>query len=66
MDFGMIEKIIQVNENLFLRKLEPSDGMVLTNGETYNGDGIYLGKFDKPENWHEIHESEVPTDNVEE
>jgi hypothetical protein len=32
---------------------------VLTNGETYSKE-IYLGKNDKPENWHEIPESEIP------
>ena len=41
-----------------ITKLTASDGMVLTNGETY-GKEIYLGKFDKPENWHEITEAEV-------
>ena len=62
----MIEKIIKVNDHIFLRRLEPEEGMVLTNGEAYNSDGIYLGKFDKAENWHEIHESEVPTETIEE
>lgn len=41
-----------------ITKLTASDGMVLTNGETY-GKEIYLGKFDKPENWHEITEAEA-------
>ena len=40
------------------RVLTASDGMVLTNGETY-GKEIYLGKFDNPENWHEITEAEA-------
>ena len=40
-----------------LRKLTASSGMVLTNGEAY-GTEIYLGKNDKPENWHEITEEE--------
>lgn len=41
-----------------ITKLTASDGMVLTNGETF-GKEIYLGKFDKPENWHEITEAEA-------
>lgn len=39
-------------------KLTASDGMVLTNGETY-GKEIYLGKFDSADNWHEITEAEA-------
>ena len=41
-----------------ITKLTASDGMVLTNGETY-GKEIYLGKFDKAENWHEVTEAEA-------
>lgn len=37
--------------------LYADEGMVLTNGEAY-GKEIYLGKNDKPENWHEITEKE--------
>lgn len=48
----MIETTIKIT------KLTASDGMVLTNGETY-GKEIYLGKFDKAENWHEITEAEA-------
>lgn len=40
-----------------LRKLEASNGMVLTNGEVY-GKEIYLGKNDSPDNWHEITDAE--------
>lgn len=36
-----------------ITKLTASEGHVLTNGEAY-GKEIYLGKNDKPENWHEI------------
>ena len=38
-------------------KLIASNGMVLTNGETF-GKEVYLGIGDKPENWHEITEEE--------
>ena len=48
----MIETTIKIT------KLAASDGMVLTNGETY-GKEIYLGKYDKPDNWHEITEAEA-------
>ena len=44
-------------ETIELRKLIASEGMVLTNDEAY-GKEIYLGKNDKPENWHEITEEE--------
>jgi hypothetical protein len=37
-------------------KLIASDGMWLTDGETY-GKIVYLGIDDKPENWYEITES---------
>ena len=39
--------------------LEPDDGMVLTNGETYST-RVYLGVGDSPENWREVPEEEVP------
>jgi hypothetical protein len=38
-------------------KIMASEGMILTNGETY-GKEIYLGINDKPENWYEITEEE--------
>ena len=38
--------------------LEPDEGMVLTNGETYSK-LVYLGVNDTPENWHEIPDGEV-------
>ena len=41
-----------------ITKLTASDGHMLTNGETY-GKEIYLGKFDSPDNWHEITEAEA-------
>jgi hypothetical protein len=40
-----------------MKKLIASPGMVLTNGNAY-GTTVYLGKNDKPENWHEITEEE--------
>ena len=44
-----------------IKKLTASDGNVLTNGETY-GKEVYLGVNDTEDNWHEIPESEVPTE----
>lgn len=44
-------------ETIELRKLTASDGMVLTDGETYSKE-VYLGRHDTPENWHEITEEE--------
>jgi len=43
----MIETTIEI------KKLIASEGMMLTNGETY-GREIYLGCNDSAENWHEI------------
>ena len=37
------------------------DGMILTNGETYSTQ-VYLGKWDSPDNWWEIPEDEIPTE----
>ena len=47
-----------IETEIKITKLTASDGMVLTNGETF-GKEIYLGKFDKAENWHEITEAEA-------
>ena len=41
--------------------LEASDGMTLTNGEVYSKQ-VYLGIYDSPENWWEIADSEVPSE----
>ena len=38
-------------------KLIASDGMILTNGETF-GKEVYLGTGDSPDNWSEITEAE--------
>ena len=40
-----------------LIKLTATDGMVLTNGETYSKE-VYLGCNDSADNWHEIAEVE--------
>lgn len=43
-----------------IKKLTASDGMVLTNGETYSSVGgeVYLGINDSAENWREITKEE--------
>lgn len=43
-----------------MRELKASEGMVLTNGETFSsvGGSIYLGVNDSVDNWHEITEGE--------
>ena len=41
-----------------LIKLTASEGMTLTNGETF-GKEIYLGVNDAPENWREITDEEA-------
>ena len=47
-------------DTIEIRVLTASEGMVLTNGETYSTQ-VYLGIHDSPDNWHEIPESEMPT-----
>lgn len=39
-------------------KLVPSEGMVLTNGETFSLDFVHIGKFDSVDNWWEIPKAE--------
>lgn len=39
--------------------ITPDEGMTLTNGEVYSK-RVYLGVNDRPENWWEIPDSEVP------
>ena len=40
-----------------LTKLTASEGMMLTNGETYSKE-VYLGIHDSADNWHEITDEE--------
>lgn len=46
-------------------KIEADEEYILTNGEIYSTE-IYLGINDSPENWHQISELEMPTDEGEE
>ncbi len=47
-----------IETNIILKRLDPTEGYVLTNGREYFPDGFYLGKNDSKENWHEITEEE--------
>lgn len=38
--------------------IKADNGMMLTNGDTF-GKAVYLGKYDKIDNWHEITEEEA-------
>ena len=40
-----------------LTKITASNGMMLTNGETFSKE-VFLGVNDSPDNWHEIPEEE--------
>ena len=44
--------------DITLRKLVPSEGMRLTNGEVLAEGEVFLGKGDSADNWHEITEEE--------
>ena len=46
-----------IETEIKITKLTASEGMVLTNGEVYSKE-VYLGKFDKPENWREVEETD--------
>ena len=46
-----------ITSKIELVKLVATEGMIFTNGEAF-GKEVYLGKNDKPENWHEITEEE--------
>lgn len=39
-------------------KITPSEGMVLTNGETYSEDFVHVGRNDSIDNWYEITKEE--------
>ena len=52
-----MDNSIMKTETIEIRKLLASDGFILTNGDAY-GKEIYLGKFDKEENWREISDAE--------
>ena len=44
--------------NINLKKLEPSEGMRLTNGTDIAEGAVYLGVGDSADNWYEITEEE--------
>ncbi len=44
--------------DMTFRKLSPSDGMKLTNGEVLADGDVYLGVGDSADNWYEITEEE--------
>jgi len=46
-----------------IRVLTPSDGMALTDGETYSTGSIFLAYGADISRWHEIPESEIPSGN---
>jgi len=48
-------------EQISIRVLEPDEGKVLTNGETYSYK-VYLGIYDDSSNWVEIPVEEIPPD----
>ena len=41
-------------DTIEIKKLTPSEGMYLTNGETIAEGAVYLGKNDSANNWREI------------
>lgn len=45
-------------ETIKIQKLIASEGMTLTNGETY-GKTVYLAQNDSVDNWHEITDAEA-------
>jgi hypothetical protein len=45
--------------NINLKKLEPSEGMRLTNGTDIAEGSVYLGVGDSADNWYEITEEEA-------
>lgn len=59
-------------ENIIIRTLKPSEGMVITDveTETMRAEIVYLGKEDSPENYKEIDKNtplpEIEEENIEE
>ena len=45
--------------DITLRKIEPSNGMRLTNGDVIAEKEVYLANSENPENWYEITEEEA-------
>ena len=43
-----------IKTTIEITKITPSEGMVLTNGETYAPNGVHVGKNDSVDNWCEI------------
>lgn len=43
-----------VKETITITKITPSEGMVLTDGQTYALNGVHVGRNDSPDNWREI------------
>lgn len=41
-------------DTIEIRKITPSEGMFLTDGETVAEGPVYLGKHDSADNWREI------------
>ena len=41
-------------DTIEIKKLTPSEGMYLANGETIADGAVYLGKNDSADNWREI------------
>ena len=41
-------------DTIEIKKLTPSEGMYLTNGDTIANGSVYLGKNDSADNWREI------------
>ena len=47
-----------IETEIKIKKLTASEGHVLTDGESYSKDYVYLSVNDKSENWHEITDAE--------
>lgn len=49
---------ILIETTITLRKLTVTEGYVLTDGENYVRDFVFLGKNDSSDNWYEITDAE--------